>query len=309
MDSTSPLTTTRRKCSACRRRDDDTETNDRGLHVNIRSLTRGDGAVIVAAVLLLIASFLPFFTYPGNSVNAWDSALFPLLPTVHLAALITALLFVAARFQPEGRKVLGLGFDQWGVALSVFVAWSALWSIFASILPSGGDNSMISLGAGAWLTLLFAFALAVVAVLSRTHPAFAGPLLPEPRPQQPQSPYGYPGPQPGGYGYPGSSEAPPSFGAGQPHPYGPPASQPQPQPQPQVIQLASQPASPHFAAFWFAVPVTRLLLPEDGSAEPIAELTPGIWYLAVDQRGPALVAQTQDGRRGVLQDTSGIQRG
>ena len=35
----------------------------------------------------------------------------------------------------------------------------------------------------------------------------------------------------------------------------------------------------------------------------------GTWYLAVEQRGANLVAQTQDGRRGVLQDTSGIQRG
>jgi hypothetical protein len=64
-----------------------------------------------------------------------------------------------------------------------------------------------------------------------------------------------------------------------------------------------------FSPFWFAVPVPRPLFPEDGSPTPIAELAPGTWYLAVEQRGPGLVAQTQDGRRGVLQDTSGIQRG
>jgi hypothetical protein len=57
------------------------------------------------------------------------------------------------------------------------------------------------------------------------------------------------------------------------------------------------------------VPVARPLFGEDGSPNPVAELAPGTWYLAVEQRGPALVAQTQDGRRGVLQDTSGIQRG
>jgi hypothetical protein len=57
------------------------------------------------------------------------------------------------------------------------------------------------------------------------------------------------------------------------------------------------------------VPVPRPLFAEDGSPTPIAELAPGTWYLAVEQRGAALVAQTQDGRRGVLQDTSGIQRG
>ncbi len=58
------------------------------------------------------------------------------------------------------------------------------------------------------------------------------------------------------------------------------------------------------------MPVARPLYGEDGSPTPIAELAPGTWYLAVEQRGAAtLIAQTQDGRRGVLNDTSGIQRG
>jgi hypothetical protein len=94
-------------------------------------------------------------------------------------------------------------------------------------------------------------------------------------------------------------------GQPQPAPYGAPA----PQAPPQQQQQQPQPAAADFTAFWFAVPVARPLFPEDGSPSPIAELAPGTWYLAVDQRGPALVAQTQDGRRGVLQDTSGIQRG
>ncbi len=57
------------------------------------------------------------------------------------------------------------------------------------------------------------------------------------------------------------------------------------------------------------MPVARPLYGEDGSPNPIAELAPGTWYLAVEQRGQSLIAQTQDGRRGVLQDTTGIQRG
>jgi hypothetical protein len=297
--------------------------------VNIRSLTRGDGAVIGAAVLLLIASFLPFFSYKGisgeNSVSAWDSALFPVLPTVHLAALIAAGLFIAARFQPQGRKVLGLGLGQWGIALAVFAAWAALWSTFSSMFPADQifqqAEDAVSLGAGAWLTLVFGIALAAIAVLSQTVPAFKAPLLPEPRTQQPHTqpqgaaPYGYPGgpggPQHSGYGYPEAGGAEAAFGGGQQHP--------QPQPygansagagQPQAAgQPGPQPPAADFAAFWFAVPVPRPLYPEDGSSTPVAELNPGTWYLAVDQRGPALVAQTQDGRRGVLQDTSGIQRG
>jgi hypothetical protein len=287
--------------------------------VNIRSLTRGDGAVIGAAVLLLIASFLPFFTYKGisgeNSVSAWDSALFPMLPTLHLAGLIAAGLIVAARVQPEGLKVLGLGLGQWGIAVAVFAAWSALWSTFSSMYPADEiyqqAEDAVSLSSGAWLTLIFAIGLAAVAVLSQTAPAFKAPLLPEPRQPQPQpygaAPFGYPGgpggPQQGGYGHPGVGSADPAFGGGQPQPqpYGAsPAGAGQP---------GAQPPAAEFAAFWFAVPVTRPLYPEDGSSTPIAELNPGTWYLAVDQRGPALVAQTQDGRRGVLQDTNGIQRG
>ncbi|MBZ9645841.1 hypothetical protein K8369_42565, partial [Streptomyces sp. PSKA30] len=96
-----------------------------------------------------------------------------------------------------------------------------------------------------------------------------------------------------------------SFGGGQPQPGQP--GQPYGG-QPQQAQQPQPPAG-DFSPFWFAVPVPRPLFPEDGSPTPIAELAPGTWYLAVEQRGPALVAQTQDGRRGVLQDTTGIQRG
>ncbi|MEU3190554.1 caspase family protein [Streptomyces sp. NPDC006992] len=64
-----------------------------------------------------------------------------------------------------------------------------------------------------------------------------------------------------------------------------------------------------FSPFWFAVPVARWMAREDGSLDPVTELVPGVWYLAVGQRGHAIVAQSQDGRRGLLLDTSGIQRG
>ncbi|MFE0463806.1 hypothetical protein ACFW1A_31585 [Kitasatospora sp. NPDC058965] len=65
-----------------------------------------------------------------------------------------------------------------------------------------------------------------------------------------------------------------------------------------------------FAPFWFAVPEPRRLAPKDGPAgPPVGELLPGTWYLAVDQRGTALVAQLQDGTQGVLHDVTGIQRG
>lgn len=297
--------------------------------MNIRSLTRGDGAVTVAALVLLIASFLPFFTVSSTcppsvdscSVSAWSPATFPMVSTVHLLAIAVVALFLAARSLPEGRKLLGIGFDQWAVVLSVVVGWSGIWSVFSSVVPdlggqfSNGDDGF-DLGAGAYLTIIFSLVLAAAGVLNATLPALKAPLLgapSQPNPYGPQGGYGYPGgpqqgqppygqqPQ-GGYGYPGGPQPQPAAGA-----------QPQPQPQPQPAQQAQQPAGgapdPNFQPFWFAVPVARPLYGEDGSPQPVAELAPGTWYLAVEQRGQALVAQTQDGRRGVLQDTSGIQRG
>ncbi|MEE4586047.1 DUF5336 domain-containing protein [Streptomyces antimycoticus] len=275
--------------------------------MNIRSLTRGDGVVIGAAVLLFIASFLDFYTIDcgGSSFckdageNGWKSDFFPVLPSIFLAGVIAAVLIVSARFQPAGRNLFGLSLDQWGTALAVFAAWSSLWTIIGG--PEGVDK-----GVGQILGLIGTLAMAAVALLIQRVPALKAPLVNASGPAP--SPYGA-APQPG-YGYPGGAQP------GAPAPYGAQPGQPQPgQPQPGQSfggQPAPAPAPSgggDFAPFWFAVPVARPLYAEDGSSSTIAELAPGTWYLAVEQRGQALVAQTQDGRRGVLQDTTGIQRG
>jgi hypothetical protein len=277
--------------------------------VNIRSLTRGDGVVIGAAVLLFIASFLDYYSANGDcglqcpSLSGWQPEFFPTLPSIFLAGVIAAGLIVAPRLLPEDRKVVGLGLGQWGTAFAVFATWGAVWGLF-------GGGSALQPGIGMVLAMIALLSMTAAAVLTPRVPALKVALLPEPRPAQPQ-PYPYPDAQPYGaqpgasYGYPG----------GQPQqPYGAqPYEQASPTPQPTTPQSAAStqrfaPAQ-EFTPFWFAVPVTRPLYPEDGSASPVAELTPGTWYLAVDQRGAALVAQTQGGRRGVLQDTTGIQRG
>ncbi|MDJ0383037.1 DUF5336 domain-containing protein [Streptomyces sp. G-G2] len=282
--------------------------------MNIRSLTRGDGVVIGAAVLLFIASFLNFYSVDCRGIaacesqvpNAWDTdRLSIVLPSVFLTGIIAAALIATTRLLPAGRKVAGTGLEVWGAGLAVAAAWSALWALI--VTPSG-----VGLGAGSVIAFLATLALAGVAVAGSKIPALAGPLVPEAKPQAPQ-PYGG-HPQPGaGYGYPGGQQPTP-YGA-TPQPAPPYAGQgtPAPTPGPAAPQDAQpQQAAPagEFTPFWFAVPVARPLFGEDGSPTPIAELAPGTWYLAVDQRGPAaLVAQTQDGRRGVLNDTSGIQRG
>ncbi|MGW3172026.1 DUF5336 domain-containing protein [Streptomyces sp. NPDC001153] len=265
--------------------------------MNIRSLTRGDGVVIGAAVVLFIASFLTFESFSGfgtsESRNAWDS-----LGTglgIYMGAVIGAVLIVVNRCLPQPRKVLGLDLGQVGTAFPVLAAWALLWTLID--VPDGVDA-----GAGLILGLIAALVLAGAAIATPLSPPLQAALMPAPKPVAPQ-PYG--AQPPGGYGYPGAQPQP-----GQPY-----GAQPQPgqpfgqQPAAQGAPAPAQPPAGDFSPFWFAVPVTRPLFAEDGSPTPIAELAPGTWYLAVEQRGAALVAQTQDGRRGVLQDTSGIQRG
>ncbi|MFD8202367.1 hypothetical protein [Streptomyces sp. NPDC059701] len=282
--------------------------------MNIRSLTRGDGVVIGAAVLLFIASFLDLYSIDGvpDSVempNLWESG--PVLMGVVLAGIIAAALVVVSRGLPQPRKIAGLELGQFGAAFAIFAAWSALGNVFD---PAGGTDNFGSssggpdAGMGLILALIATLVMAAAALATPLVPALRSPLVPAQRPAAPQ-PYGA---QPqGGYGYPGAQQQPYGGQPGQPGQpsFGGQPQQGQPQPQaPQPQQAQAQPAG-DFSPFWFAVPVPRPLFAEDGSPTPIAELAPGTWYLAVEQRGANLVAQTQDGRRGVLQDTSGIQRG
>ncbi|WP_432082467.1 hypothetical protein [Streptomyces sp. WAC 04229] len=292
--------------------------------MNIRSLTRGDGVVIGAAVLLLIASFLDIYSIDGASDSAdipslWGSG--PVVLGVVLAGVIGAALIVVARALPQPKKVAGLDLGQFGIAFTVFAAWSALGNIFDPAGAFDGEGGIVDefgAGLGLILALIATLVMAAAAVATPLLPALKGALIPASRPAAPQ-PYG--GQPQGGYGYPGAQQQPYGGQPGQPghpgqpgqpgQPFGgqPQPGQAQPQPQaPQQAQAQAQPAG-DFSPFWFAVPVPRPLFAEDGSPTPIAELAPGTWYLAVEQRGANLVAQTQDGRRGVLQDTSGIQRG
>ncbi len=276
--------------------------------MNIRSLTRGDGVVIGAAVLLLIASFLDLYSFDNvpDSVDLpmlWGSG--PVVFSVVLAGIIGAALVVVSRGLPQAPKIAGIELGQFGAAFTVFAAWSALGNIFDVTggydnIEGSNEDLLPSPGIGLILALIATLLMAAAAIATPLVPALKAALVPAPRPAAPQ-PYG--AQPPGGYGYPGAQQP---GGYGQPQPGQPYGGQPQPQ---QAQAQAPQPPAGDFSPFWFAVPVPRPLFAEDGSPTPIAELAPGTWYLAVEQRGAVLVAQTQDGRRGVLQDTSGIQRG
>lgn len=258
--------------------------------------------MIGAAVLLFIASFLPFYKISGGGETlnwgGWTAQFFPVLPSIFLLGVAAGTLIALARLVPglQGKEIAGLRFDQWGIAFAVASFWGSFWTILGG--PEAPD-----VGAGQILGLIAAIVLAGAAVATPMVDGLKQPLI-SGAPKQAAPPQYGQQPQPG-YGYPQQGQQP-----GQPQPqYG---QQPQPAMQQQPGATAQPQAAapdPNFQPFWFAVPVQRPLYPEDGSPTPIAELTPGTWYLAVEQRGPALVAQTQDGRRGVLQDTSGIQRG
>lgn len=303
--------------------------------MNLRALTRGDAAVAGAAVLLFIASFLPYWTlscsgaYCANidtSQNAWSTALFPVLPSIYLLGIAAAALILVQRFQgpaAANRQVLGLRLDQWGTAFAVTALWTSVWS-----LGGGNTGPSVSHGFGAWLGLISLIVLAGAAAAGPLVPALKAPLVTD-RPAVPyQGGYPVPGqpgqPQPGQYGYPVQGQDPhqaPAYGAqsggyGYPAPGAPGQAQPGPQditPAPAAAQQAPAPQTApaaDFAPFWFAVPAPRPLAPKDNPVgAPVGELVPGTWYLAVEQRGTALVAQLQDGTQGVLADTSGIQRG
>jgi hypothetical protein len=267
------------------------------FYVNIRSLTRGDGVVIGAAVLLFIASFLNTSDCSGSLCdavpNTWEFS--PMGWGSYFPGVVGAALIVVNRGLPQPRKVAGLDLGQLGVALTAASAWVILMWMFEA---EDAGGALI-------LGLIASLLLVGAAVATPLVPALQAALIGAPKPAA--TPYGaQPGVPGAGYGYPGAQQQPYGAQPGQPQPYGA-----QPQPGQQQAPAAPQQAggAADFTPFWFAVPVARPLYGEDGSPTPIAELAPGTWYLAVEQRGPGLIAQTQDGRRGVLQDTSGIQRG
>ncbi|MFC5906287.1 DUF5336 domain-containing protein [Streptacidiphilus monticola] len=356
--------------------------------MNLRTVTRGDAAIGAAALLLLICSFLPFYSVDSSlrcdniggdcSANQWHASLFPLLPSVTFLGLIGAALILLPRLLPgQEPRPVGIPLSGWGTVLAVASFWSALWSMFGT--PGAG----LVHDYGAYLSFLFALLLAAAAVATPLVPALREPLIPatpnapgipgaypqpgyhpfghqpvqqaqpgQPftgpqAPTQPQQPgYGYPAPQPGAAGQPVPQPAPQAVPQDTPPADAPPkdhgtvlltpvtpAKQPEPAAQPQSGEAPSgeQPKTaveqealpvdvtkgqapaapaPAFAPFWFAVPAIRPLAPEhDPNGAPVGQLVPGTWYLAIAQQGDALLTQTQEGKRGLLADTSGIQRG
>ncbi|MFI9783843.1 hypothetical protein ACIHEI_10105 [Kitasatospora sp. NPDC051984] len=275
--------------------------------------------------------------------------LLPSVVLAGVVGAVLILLFRLQKENWGTKQVAGLRLDQWGTALAVLSFWGCLWTLIGCPdLYTNSAGAYLSLLSTLVLAGAVVAGPLVPALQGPLMPATpSAPTTPQPFPPyggQPGAPgqVGQPGQpgQPGAYGYPGAQQQPQPF-PGQPQPqadqpvpaqqfggqpaggYGYPApaqaAAPAPQPasqQPTAVQPAiqdqvpPQAAAAPFAPFWFAVPAVRQLGNKDNpAAPPVGELVPGTWYLAVDQRGAALVAQLPDGTHGVLNDTTGIQRG
>ena len=173
--------------------------------MNPRTVTRGDAALAAAALLLLISSFLPYYSADCGSTgsctaNAWHGSFFPLLPAVFFLGVIGAALVLVGRLVPQAPKVAGIELAHWGTVLTVASLWSSLWSLFSTPSP------LLSHSFGAYLGFLFALLTAGAAVATPLLPALATPLTAASptAPQQMTGPGGYPTyGQPGQPGQPG----------------------------------------------------------------------------------------------------------
>ncbi|HMG63487.1 MAG TPA: hypothetical protein VK599_11110 [Streptosporangiaceae bacterium] len=304
--------------------------------MNPRTVTRGDAALAAAALLLLISSFLPYYSADCGSTsctaNAWHGSFFPLLPAVFFLGVIGAALLLA------------------GAA----IVTPLIPQLTAPLLPNapagappvgpGGYPAYGQQGQpGQYPYPQQQFQQGEPVQQAQPGQPFSGPQDPA-APQQGGA-YGYPqqtGPQAPSYGgqfgaqAPAPAPTPTPVPAPAPQDVPPPRYQDQPEPQDHAtamlipaVKRQSEPvqpepeaqpdltkaepeaaAAPAFAPFWFAVPAARSLAPEeDAEGASVGELVPGTWYLAIAQHGDALLTQTQEGRRGLLADTTGIQRG
>ncbi len=168
--------------------------------MNLRTVTRGDAALAFAALLLLIASFLPFYSVDisygalggsdSYSVNAWSLSRMPLLPAVFLLGIIGVALVLGAKLLPAEPRPAGIQLSHWGVVLTVAAFWSALWSLLSA-------QNGLSLGIGAYLGFLADLLAAALVLAGPMVPALALPLTAATTGQMP--PAGYPQGQQGGH--------------------------------------------------------------------------------------------------------------
>jgi hypothetical protein len=132
--------------------------------VNTAKLSHANTVILGGGGVMLIGSFLAFYTGFGQSINAWSSGLFGIATVVVLCAVVMAAQVAVATFAsgvtlPD--TLLGLSWDQVHLALG----FQAAIMMIAFLVSSHEDAS---LGIGFWLMLLAGIALLVGAVMRVT---------------------------------------------------------------------------------------------------------------------------------------------
>jgi len=136
-------------------------------------LSLANGVILAAGVVMLIASFLDFYTFPSsagsNSFNAWSGGngfgIFGIATVVVLCGIVMAAQVGITAFAngvnvPD--RVLGLSWDQIHLALGFQAAVMMLAFLARSKVAS------LSFGIGFWFMLLAGISLSVGAVMRVT---------------------------------------------------------------------------------------------------------------------------------------------
>ncbi|HEX8770816.1 MAG TPA: hypothetical protein VF711_08620, partial [Acidimicrobiales bacterium] len=198
-----------------------------------KSVTPGEIVILTSGAVALIFSFLPWFksSFGDETVNAWDSGLFPLATLIAIAGTIMAVQVLLER-------VLGvsmprsLGEFAWH-QIHVFLALFAFVIAFCYLLVDKGNADF---DFGFYVDLLAAIGLVVGAFVlrqeRRTRPAVAdgggmygAPEAMSPAPQAPAGPTTTPAPP-----APPTPPAPPAPPTTMPRPDEPPTWAPPPPP-------------------------------------------------------------------------------
>ena len=152
--------------------------------------TPGKLTQIIGAFVVLLFSFLPWYSGFGYSVSAWGSGLFPMASWAPIFAIVVGFVVAARTFKfvnlPE--KVLDFTMDQLVLVLSVF---PLLITLSYLITEHGG-----SVGFGLILCLLGAIAMVAGFFMDKAgvgvNPNAGAPGYNAPLSDTPQAPQGFP---------------------------------------------------------------------------------------------------------------------
>ena len=132
--------------------------------------------ILAAGAVMLIGSFLDFYTFGHASASAWSSGVFGIATVVVLCGVVMAAQIAVSTFAngvtlPD--TVLGLSWNQIHLALAVYAALMMIgWLLLK--FPVSLDR-----GIGFWLMFLGSAGLVVGAVMLRNEaPATGGPAAP-----------------------------------------------------------------------------------------------------------------------------------